>query len=1196
MKTIKRMLCLALSLLLLFSGAAGAEIFKIPYGVKVLGKNALKGVPLPDGILLPESLTEIDPDAFGDATVYGIKNGVAEAYALSRGLDFVHIDIENPVLDVPPFVSPFRAFNISVEAESVLPFLTVFRLYKDGALYFETEPSENGSARATLTEAGLYDYSVTLYNAYTQAEFFFEGETEVYEPIRLIKNDWYMAVGETILPVDETEDRDVTLLCDSDGLEIDGASVTARQTGVYTVTARTSVMDDDVFTDFTVHVVVPVESIVFDEPYAEIYVGDVYAPAFSVFPEETDDYAPEWRSLDESIATVDESGVIRALSQGECLIRLSTFDAVALLSVRVMVPCEEISLLSEEESPVLRCGDVYPLSYAVLPENADRIGVSWQSGNETVATVDEAGFVTAHAAGTARISVSSLENPSLWDDIFITVLPTPANIEADVPEVMYAGDICTLSVSVSPEGAGETVSFTSSDESVLSVSAEGVLTAHSGGHATITLSAGRISESFGVEVYERVTAIRSRIDALYLNVGSSALLADILYFEPTRCSSEGMCFASSDGETVRVSASGEVTGVKAGDATITVTLDGQSFALPVHVVSDGHVISSVASSPSYAVLTPGQTAVLTPAIAGADGKYKSGTWYSASPETVEIKSIASNGQATIRALTPGTARVYLVSSSGLSNYCEVTVNPIALKSITIAQSELTLSVGQSACVNYTPSPSGADTSGLFFYSSDNSVASVDDGGVIEALGGGTCEIFVSNGEIAAYCCVTVEGVPMSSAHLLQDVLTGTAGESAVIAYGFEPESASPARFIWTSDDEEIAEADRLSGTVWFKAAGETDVRGVAADGSALTLIQHVTVTDVPLRVLTLSQEELTLIAGESAVLRYSVYPQGASYSAAVFESSDESVVRVDESGLITAVRAGSAEVFVTAGGGSHQITKSVSVTVERATQTEYRALIMAEFTVPGGQGFLPFSQNSTRGVYDALRLSTIDGAGYGIRYLSANPTIETLRSAFGALAAEADEDDVTLIYLLTHGSHTDANGYFMQFANGGEFYANALLADIKNISGHVVLILCTCHSGRALQSSALSALRTNGGTYTGLNGQGHLSILCSSTDTRSTYHNVSDQTQAYDFFSKGFNRALGWDMIHDVRTAMLADKNGDGQITVSELFVCAKSQTPNLISAYVQILGTAHLAGDPNQYPSYYIADGEGSLVVYERH
>ena len=159
-----------------------------------------------------------------------------------------------------------------------------------------------------------------------------------------------------------------------------------------------------------------------------------------------------------------------------------------------------------------------------------------------------------------------------------------------------------------------------------------------------------------------------------------------------------------------------------------------------------------------------------------------------------------------------------------------------------------------------------------------------------------------------------------------------------------------------------------------------------------------------------------------------------------------------------------------------------------------------------------------------------------------------------------------------------------------------MITTLKGISGHVVFILCTCNSGRILESSAGSALYASGGVYQGKNGEGRLSILCASTNTLSSYYRVMDESASYDFYTYAVTRGLGWNMLTDGSVGSpLADKNGDGKVTVSELASFTRGDTQRALSAFIQKYGTADFSGSEYQFPRWKIADGDDDLVIFAK-
>ena len=131
----------------------------------------------------------------------------------------------------------------------------------------------------------------------------------------------------------------------------------------------------------------------------------------------------------------------------------------------------------------------------VLPENASNKNVTYASGNEAVATVDDKGLVTATGIGQATITVSTVgknaSNEVISKTIAVTVQATATTgIEIDVDDItLKVGEEKQIGVTVLPTNASDkAVSFSSSDTSVASVSDVGLVKALATGESTITVS------------------------------------------------------------------------------------------------------------------------------------------------------------------------------------------------------------------------------------------------------------------------------------------------------------------------------------------------------------------------------------------------------------------------------------------------------------------------------------------------------------------------------------------------------------------------------------------------------------------------------------------------------------------------------------------------------------------------------------
>ena len=140
------------------------------------------------------------------------------------------------------------------------------------------------------------------------------------------------------------------------------------------------------------------------------------------------------------------------------------------------------------ETLSLIIGTSETLSAATLPENATYKGLTWSSSDESVATVDQSGKVTAVSIGNATITVYSAD-PSTTAACKVTVYQLAQSINLDQTELeLYVGDDpVTLVATLLPDDASDkSVTWTSSNSSVATVDSDGKVTATAKGSATIT--------------------------------------------------------------------------------------------------------------------------------------------------------------------------------------------------------------------------------------------------------------------------------------------------------------------------------------------------------------------------------------------------------------------------------------------------------------------------------------------------------------------------------------------------------------------------------------------------------------------------------------------------------------------------------------------------------------------------------------
>lgn len=214
---------------------------------------------------------------------------------------------------------------------------------------------------------------------------------------------------------------------------------------------------------------------------------------------------------------------------------------------------------------------------------------SWSSSNSTVASVtmnsDNTATVTGNQAGTATITVNDTNGNTYTATVTVVqpeITVTPEN------KTVYIGDTVQLEATISPEGIGGTVSWSSNNSGVASVNESGLVSANSVGTAIITATANGVSASstIVVEPKPEATGIELNKTSLTIYEGSSEQLTVTLLPLGTDDTISSTVWESSN-SNVPVGQDGLVHGnVKGNTAVITVnvtTTKGKSFSATANV-------------------------------------------------------------------------------------------------------------------------------------------------------------------------------------------------------------------------------------------------------------------------------------------------------------------------------------------------------------------------------------------------------------------------------------------------------------------------------------------------------------------------------------------------------------------------------------------------------------------------------------
>lgn len=220
----------------------------------------------------------------------------------------------------------------------------------------------------------------------------------------------------------------------------------------------------------------------------------------------------EWTSSDESVATVDATGMVVAVSAGEADITASVTDSEmsAVCKVTVKVAAKDITV-PDNLDVKLNDGNETTVEATVSPADATDVKVSYASTDEAVATVDKDGRVQVLQPGDCDIvtTLTQEDKKVVEKKTHIKAYYEVEGITLDKTEgILTAGNTVALNATVLPEEIADetTVTWTSSDEKVATVDENGKVTAIAAGEATITANAGEKSATYKLTVQAKKVA------------------------------------------------------------------------------------------------------------------------------------------------------------------------------------------------------------------------------------------------------------------------------------------------------------------------------------------------------------------------------------------------------------------------------------------------------------------------------------------------------------------------------------------------------------------------------------------------------------------------------------------------------------------------------------------------------------------
>lgn len=687
-----------------------------------------------------------------------------------------------------------------------------------------------------------------------------------------------------------------------------------------------------------------VEEIVLDKDSAEMTIGDQLTLKASVLPADADDAVVTWKSLNESVATVDSKGVVTAIQEGSATILATAGGKNAQCQITVKKPFVHVESVKITKSVnKLVEGETFDFEATVTPDDATDKSVRWESSNTAILTINASGKATAVKSGTVEVTVKTVDGDKT-DKCSVEV--EAAYVPVSQVELvgvsgtvnLVKGDVHTFTVKVTPEDATDkTIVWSVSDEKVITVDQTGKVTAVGGGNAKVVATAkdgGKYAECH-VSVTVPVTGVTLDKATAELVEGEELVLTAVV--NPSDASDKSVTWSSSD-NTVATVVNGKVTALKVGIANISVaTADGGKTATcQVKVTAQVYPVTGVTLDRTSAEIVEGDELTLNVTVSPANATNKDVSW------TSSDNSVATVSGGKVTALKAGNTKITVTTSDGgKTAVCDVTViaREYPVTGVALDKTSLEMEEGDTVTLTATISPANATNKNVSWSSSDNTVATVEDGKVTALKGGAaTITVTTADGGKTASCDVVVKStvikvvsVEISSAPAN---LSMHIGDEYTFAAKVLPENATDKSVTWKSSATEVVTIDE-TGKAKALAAGESVITVISTDGSktaSVTVKVYEPVVEVSSIEITSKPSSNMMTVGDSFTFTAAVKPENATDKTLKWSSNNSSVLSIEAStGKAKAKIPG--EATITVKSADEKVKAEVFITVKSPEST-----------------------------------------------------------------------------------------------------------------------------------------------------------------------------------------------------------------------------------------------------------------------
>lgn len=626
----------------------------------------------------------------------------------------------------------------------------------------------------------------------------------------------------------------------------------------------------------------------------------------TITPPDAENEPIVWSSSDNTVATVDQKGLVTLKKSGTVtIICTAKNDASLAASCRITILQAVTGIKLDQNNITMNVGETFRLTYVLTPANASNVAVTWTSTNNAVASVDKNGQVSAKGVGQASILLKTNDGGYIATCLVnVNRVATAVRLDATAL-TLNVGDSYTFETTITPaDSTDKTLVWEISDKGVVVVSNKGKVIAKKVGVSVVMAKTKSGSTAYcTVTVQQGVTGVKLDSHEEELFIGDEWELNAVV--SPKNATNQEVKWTSSEKSVASVDKEGRVKALKEGITIITCTTVDGGYVDYCAVEVKANIVESedLKINPENCQIGVGKTMRLTPVFTPEDTTDKTVKWKSSDTKIVTVDS-----KGRIKGIKPGNAVITCIAQDGggAQGTCEVEVCQL-ITEITLDNSYLSMVVGDVATIVPTVRPKGA-TYGVVWESADPTVAVVDrQSGRVTALKAGDTQIKAlaeDSSGVEAICVVHVRNpVAITNIQVSESEVVMVPGEEKTVSFTILPAGYTD-KYVWSSDNPVVASVNRTTGLITARALGTANITILADSGRTAS---------VKIYVVGLSKTSLTLERYTSTLISLEVYGAAKADLDVRWYSDNERIAQV-QNGRITGKALGTTYVYAVVNG------------------------------------------------------------------------------------------------------------------------------------------------------------------------------------------------------------------------------------------------------------------------------------------